>query len=69
MMKDTKTDSKAEDRELGPFEGLIVLGVAFLIGRKIINSISQDRKEDEKPSSQYNTELEALRRLFREGLL
>jgi len=68
-MKDTKKDSKANDKELSPFEGIIVLGVAFLIGRKLFNSISQDREEDEKPTSQYNTELEALRRLFREGLL
>jgi len=68
-MKDTKTDAKANDKELGPFEGLIFLGVAFLIGRKLFNSISQDRKENEKLSNQYNTELEALRRLFREGLL
>ncbi len=68
-MTDTKTDSKADIQELGPFEGLILFGVACLIGGKIIKKLSHDNKEDENQTSQYNTELEALRRLFREGLL
>ncbi len=68
-MKDTKTNSKAEDKELGPFEGLILMGVACIIGGKIIKKLSHDHKQDEEPSRHYNTELEALRRLFREGVL
>jgi len=68
-MIDTKKDSKADDQELGPFERIIFLGIAIIIGRKLYNSISQEHEEDENPPSRYNTELEALRRLFREGLL
>lgn len=69
MKKDTKTDSKTNDQELDPFVGIVLGGLAIWLGGKVISRICTKNEEDEKPSNQYNTELEALRRLFREGLL
>lgn len=68
-MKDSKTESRANDHELDPVAAIILAILAGFVGKKVIDRISQDRKENEKSANRYDTELEALRRLFREGLL